>query len=146
VTDGSRSLVLPVVCRVVSYLPGTVGVAVMSIVAPPPEGMTPRSHWTMFEPSERAHVPWLGVAETKSMLAGRWSLTLHSRSECSTLVFPMVKVTGSPTATLLGSAITVRGGGPQAQACAAPAPSASNVPTTTNNEGSLLTSFFFRRF
>jgi hypothetical protein len=83
----------------------------MSMVAPPPEGMPPRSHWTTFEPSERAHVPWLGVAETNYMLAGRWSLMLHSRSEGSTLVFPMVKVTGSPTATLLGSAGMARGGG-----------------------------------
>ncbi len=117
----------------------------MSMVAPP-EGITPRSHWTTFEPSERAHVPWLGVTETNSMLAGGWSLALHSRSEGSTLVFQMVKVTGSLTATLLRSAVMARGGGPQAQACASRAPSASNVPTTTNNEASFLTSFSFHRF
>lgn len=36
------------------------------------------------------------------MLAGRCSLTLHSRSEGSTLVFPMVKVMGLPTARYRG--------------------------------------------
>jgi hypothetical protein len=85
-----------------------VEVAVMSMVAPPPEGITLRSHWTTFEPSERADVPWLGVVETNSMLAGRWSLALHSRSEGSTLIFPRVKVTDSPTATLPGSAVMAR--------------------------------------
>lgn len=63
------------------------------MAAAPPEGMTPRSHWTTFEPSERPQVTWLGIAETNSILAGRWSLTLHSRSEGRTSVFSMVNVT-----------------------------------------------------
>ncbi len=36
------------------------------------------------------------------MLAGRWSLAIHSRSEGKTLVLPMVKVTGLLTTTLTG--------------------------------------------
>jgi hypothetical protein len=53
------------------------------------------------------------------------------------LVFPMVRVTGSPTRRYRGRPSWAR---------PVPTPRASDVPTTTSNEASLLMSFSFRRF
>jgi hypothetical protein len=46
----------------------------------------------MWELSRRAQVPWLGATETNPSLSDSISLTLHSRSEGSRLVFVTVKV------------------------------------------------------
>jgi hypothetical protein len=88
--------------------------------------------------ARRVQVPWLEAAETNCTLSGRISLTLHSRSEGSRLVFLMVKVTGSPKVTLSGRAAISR---KALCVCTMLAISTSAIPTTMNFEADRLTSF-----
>lgn len=88
--------------------------------------------------ARRVQVSWLEAAETNSTLSDRISLTLHSRSEGSRLVFVMMKVTDSPKVILSGRAAISR---EALCVCTVLAISTSTIPKTTNNEADRPTSF-----
>ncbi len=59
-------------------VPAVVGVATISTVAAPPDGMSPSSQKTLLTLGAKSHYPWPGVTETNVTSSGERSLTSTS--------------------------------------------------------------------